>query len=115
MKKSLLLATAVTFSFLSAACASNPAPMDAGERMSQRGDDIGAYGSSWSDGQKSVAQGQESVAKSTKSIAEAERDLARARADIAKAEQQIAERRSPAPHWPISAQESGTSPSFARC
>jgi septal ring factor EnvC (AmiA/AmiB activator) len=91
MKKSLLLATAVTFSFLSAACASSPAPMDAGERMSQRGDDIGAYGTAWSDGQKDVAKGQESVAESTKSIAEAERDLARARADIAKAEQQIAD------------------------
>jgi septal ring factor EnvC (AmiA/AmiB activator) len=91
MKKPLLFATAASLSFLAAACASTPAPMDAGERMSQRGDDIGAYGSSWSDGQKSVAQGQESVAKSTKSIAEAERDLARARADIAKAEQQISD------------------------
>jgi septal ring factor EnvC (AmiA/AmiB activator) len=91
MKKSLLLATVTAISFLSAACASNAGPMDAGERMSQRGDDIGTYGSSWSDGQKSVAQGQESVAKSTISIAEAERDLARARADIAKAEQQIAD------------------------
>ena len=91
MKKSLLLTTAITFSFLAAACTSSSGPMDAGERMSQRGDDIGAYGTAWSDGQKDVAKGQESVAKSTKSIAEAERDLARARADIAKAEQQISD------------------------
>lgn len=91
MKKILFLTTVATFSFLSAACASNAGPMDAGERMSQRGDDIGAYGAAWSDGQKDVAKGQESVAKSTNSIAEAERDLARARADIAKAEQQIAD------------------------
>ena len=89
MKKTLFLATVVTFPLLSAACASNAGPMDAGERMSQRGDDIGAYGAAWSDGQKDVAKGQESVAKSANSIAEAERDLARARADIAKAEQQI--------------------------
>ena len=91
MKNSLLLATVAAFSVLTAACATSPGPMDAGERMSQRGDDIGAYGSSWSDGQENVAKGQESVAKSTKSIAEAERDLARARADIVKAEQQISD------------------------
>lgn len=91
MNRSILLAIAASFSFLSAACASSPAPMDAGERMSQRGDDIGAYGAAWSDGQKDVAKGQESVTRSAKTIAEAERDLARARADIAKAEQQINE------------------------
>ena len=91
MKKTLIFVAAASISFLSAACASNAGPMDAGERMSQRGDDIGAYGAAWSDGQKDVAKGQESVAKSANSIAEAERDLARARADIAKAEQQIAD------------------------
>ncbi|MGV3556145.1 MAG: hypothetical protein ACO1OD_12915 [Croceibacterium sp.] len=91
MKKTILISAVAIFSLLIAACTSAPASMDAGERMSQRGDDIGAYGTSWSDGQKNVAQGQESVAKSTKSIAEAERNLARARADIAKAEQQIAD------------------------
>lgn len=92
MNNRALFAATAAFSFLTAGCAtSDPGPMDAGERMSERGGEIGAYGDAWSAGQKDVAKGQESVAKSTKSIAEAERDLARARADIAKAEQQISD------------------------
>jgi predicted kinase len=59
--------------------------------LSERGSEIGAYGTAWSDGHKNVQKGQQSVEKSTRSLAEGERDLARARADLAKAEQQISD------------------------
>jgi septal ring factor EnvC (AmiA/AmiB activator) len=73
------------------ACASNTAPKDTGQRLSERGSEIGAYGTAWSDGNKNVQKGEQSVEKSTRSLADGERDLTRARADVAKAEQQISD------------------------
>src|SRR5690606_33534460 len=92
MKRSILIGLAVALPLSLGACAaSNSGTLDAGERLSQRGDVIGAYGKAWSDGQKNVVQGQRTIEKSSRSLAEGERDLARARADIAKAERRISE------------------------
>lgn len=63
--------------------------MDAGQRMSQRGHEIGDYGSAWSDGQRDVTQGRRLVEKNSDSSVDAEKRLARARADVAKAEEQL--------------------------
>jgi len=73
-----------------AACSSEePTPMDAGQRMSQRGDEIGEYGAAWSAGQQEVERGKSMVQKSNSDLAAAQERLARARADVAKAEEQI--------------------------
>ena len=90
MKKLLFVAAVASFSLLTVACTSKSGSMDTGERISERGGAIGAYGKDWSDGQKDVAQGQKSIEKSARNLADGERDLARAREQVAKAEQQIA-------------------------
>ena len=91
LKHVVCLAFALSLPWSLGACASNTAPKDTGQRLSERGSEIGAYGTAWSDGNKNVQKGQQSVEKSTRSLAEGERDLARARADLAKAEQQISD------------------------
>ena len=63
--------------------------MDAGQRMSQTGDEIGEYGAAWSAGQQEVKRGKSMVEKSNSDLAAAQERLARARADVAKAEEQI--------------------------
>lgn len=63
--------------------------MDAGQRMSQRGDEIGEYGAAWSAGQQEVERGKRTVEKSNSNLAATEQRLARARADVTKAEEQI--------------------------
>lgn len=90
MKRHLLLATMVTSSLLLGACSgTGSSSMDAGQRISQRGDEIGNYGAAWSDGQRDVTEGRQLVEKNTDSSADAEKRLAQARADMAKAEEQL--------------------------
>lgn len=90
MAKTILLAAVAGLSLTSAACTSSGA-MNTGERISQRGGDIGAYGKDWSDGQREAEQGAKLADKSTRNLADAEKDLARAREQMAKAERQIAD------------------------
>lgn len=92
MNKIFLFAAAAAFSLSLGACTSSESgAMNTGERISQRGGDIGEYGQAWSDGQREAEQGGKLVEKSTRSLAEGEKDLAQARAQMAKAEQQIAD------------------------
>jgi hypothetical protein len=77
MNKRFLLAIAVSFPLSVGACAtSNTSPLNTGERISQRGGDIGQYGDAWSKGQKDVAQGTKSIEKSIKSLANGEKERA---------------------------------------
>ena len=92
MTKTFLLAAVAALSLTSAACTSSDSgAMSTGERISQRGGDIGEYGKAWSDGQREVEQGAKLADKSARNLADAEKDLARAREQMAKAEQQIAD------------------------
>ncbi|WP_164155462.1 hypothetical protein [Sandarakinorhabdus rubra] len=75
---------------LSACAGDRSAPLDAGQRMSARGESIAGRGAAWSDGQRDVEQGGERLRKSDARIADAERDLRRASDAMAKAERQIA-------------------------
>ena len=60
MKRPIVIGFAVALPLSLGACASsNAGTLDAGERLSQRGDVIGAYGKAWSDGQKDVVQATE--------------------------------------------------------
>lgn len=84
------LSVVVPALLLIGACSSEePAPMDAGQRMSQRGDEIGEYGAAWSAGEQEVERGKSMVEKSNSDLAAAQDRLARARADVAKAEEKI--------------------------
>ena len=74
---------------LSACAGSSNAPMDTGERISQRGGQISNYGDAWSAGRKDVAQGEQMVEKSGKNAADAQKKLEKARAEVAKAEARI--------------------------
>lgn len=90
MKRHLILAMAVISPLLLGACSSTgSSSMDAGQRISQRGHEIGDYGAAWSDGQRDVRQGRRLVEKNSDSSVDAEKRLARARADVAKAEEQL--------------------------
>lgn len=90
MKRYLFPSVVAPALLLTGACSSEePTPMDAGQRMSQRGDEIGEYGAAWSAGQQEVEQGKRTVEKSNSNLAAAEERLARARADVTKAEEQI--------------------------
>jgi hypothetical protein len=85
---------AIAFSLMLGACAASDTPaMDAGERISQRGREVGAYGEAWSHGQRDVTRGQRSIEKSTEALADGEKDLAQARAQVARAELQIRDAR----------------------
>src|SRR5690606_35910326 len=91
MKSAITTGLAVSITLVLSACASGSSLPDAGERITQRGQDIEGFGKSWSEGQKNVDEGQKSLSKSARNLAKAERDLARARADVALAERQINE------------------------
>ncbi len=82
---------ALALSLSLGACATDTASRDTGERLSDRGREIGAYGTTWSEGQQNVKKGEKIVEKSNRSLAEGERDLARARKELALAEQQISD------------------------
>lgn len=85
-----VLATSLSIIVCLSACASSEGrPMNTGERISQRGGDIGQYGQAWSDGQSDVTRGQRSVEASGRQLADGEKNLARAREQVARAEEQI--------------------------
>ena len=87
-----VVSAALAFSLLSlGACATDGRSRDTGERLSDRGKEIGAYGTAWSEGQKDVKNGEKIVEKSNRSLANGERDLERARKELAQAEQQISD------------------------
>lgn len=83
------VALALSLSMLLGACASDMTPRTTGERLADRGDAIGSYGASWSEGEENVRRGEKAMERSSRSLAEAERDLERANSDLAKAQQQI--------------------------
>ena len=90
MKRYLFPSVVAPALLLISACSSEePTPMDAGQRMSQRGDEIGEYGAAWSAGQQEVERGKRTVEKSNSNLVAAEERLARARADVTKAEERI--------------------------
>lgn len=92
MKKfSEILAFAVLTVGLAACAGSGSSSLNAGERISQRGDAITQYGDEWTAGNKSVRDGEKLNAKSTDQIADARKKLAKAEADQAKAQQMIAD------------------------
>lgn len=87
-----VVSAALAVSLLSlGACATDGRSRDTGERLSDRGKEIGAYGTAWSQGQQDVKKGEKIVEKSNRSLAEGERDLTRARKELAQAEQQISD------------------------
>lgn len=83
-------AIAATSVLCLSACASTPdAPMDTGELITQRGDEISDYGHAWSAGQKDVAAGQRIVKKGTKQLDRAQKQLADAQTALAEAEANV--------------------------
>lgn len=72
-----------------AGCAGNAKPLDTGQRMSARGENIAARGTAWADGQKDMMKGEAMVRKSAERVADGEKKLQRAQDDIAKAQAQI--------------------------
>lgn len=91
LKSAAGMAIALSLSCTLGACASGTASRDVGERLSDRGHEIGTYGAAWSAGKANVQGGEKSDAKSSRSLAEGQRDLARARTELARAEQQISD------------------------
>lgn len=90
MKIPIALAVASIAAALAGACTTaDEAPMDTGERISQRGEEISGYGKSWSKGQEAVRAGELMIEKSRQSQFDGERKLAKARNRVAKAETQI--------------------------
>ena len=82
-------ATAVAALLLGACSTTSSAPMDAGERMSARGETIAGRGAAWTQGQREIAKGEKLVSKSASNTASAEKRLERAQEAAMKAEQQI--------------------------
>lgn len=82
---------ALAISLSLGACATDSTSRNTGERLSDRGNEIGAYGTSWSEGKNNVQKAEKSIEKSNRSLVDGERDLARARKDLAKAERQISD------------------------
>jgi hypothetical protein len=73
-----------------AACAgSASSSMNAGQRISERGNEITQYGDDWKAGNKSVRDGEKLDAKSSAQITEARKKLAKAEADQAMARKMI--------------------------
>jgi hypothetical protein len=91
MKTPFLLLATVPLALFATACASSNTGFNTGERISQRGDDIGAYGAAWADGNKDVKEGEQLIRKSDSKLADAQSDLERARDQVARAERRIAE------------------------
>lgn len=71
------------------ACASGGQSMDAGQRMSARGDSIAGRGAEWSDGQRDVRKGEQMLAKSADKAADGQKDLRKAQERARDAENQI--------------------------
>jgi septal ring factor EnvC (AmiA/AmiB activator) len=85
----LPLALATTAMLALGACSSNSS-LDAGERMSNRGDAIAVRGSDWSSGQKDVRKGQDLIERANNKMRKAEDQIRSAQSDRAKGEQMIA-------------------------
>lgn len=82
---------AIVLSLFLGACATDSASRNTGERLSDRGSEIGAYGTAWSEGQNNVQMAEAAIEKSDRRLAKAERDFEQARAELAKAERQISD------------------------
>ena len=81
---------ALTAALLLGACSSSgPSTLDTGQRISQRGGEIGNFGSAWSEGREDVRQGRRLVERSSGVAEDAEKKLARAQADVRKAQERI--------------------------
>ncbi|RNJ63841.1 MAG: hypothetical protein EDM03_05605 [Porphyrobacter sp. IPPAS B-1204] len=90
MNKFTEIATFAVMTIGLAACAgSASSSMNAGQRISERGDAITQYGDDWSAGKKSVRDGEKLAAKSSDQIADARKKLNKAEADQAKAQRMI--------------------------
>lgn len=90
MRIPVFFAVATLTAALAGACTTaDEAPMDTGERISQRGGQISGYGKVWSEGQNDVRKGELLIERSRQSQVDGERKLAKARKRIAKAESQI--------------------------
>lgn len=83
------LVLAASAAVMLSACASGNRELDAGQRMSARGDSISGRGEAWSDGQRDVLKGQKAQQKQADRAARAERDLRKARDKTAKAEREL--------------------------
>ncbi|WP_157096735.1 hypothetical protein [Tsuneonella dongtanensis] len=82
---------AIGLSLSLTACATDNPSRNTGERLSDRGAKIGAYGTAWTEGQSTVQDARKAIEKSDRNRAEAERDLDRAREQLAEAEQKISD------------------------
>mgnify|MGYP001252019854 CR=1 FL=1 len=92
MKNLPLLAIAASSMLALGACADNAnAPLTTGERISERGSQIGQFGDAWSAGQDDVAQGERAIQKSNESIERARSQIADANGAVAKAEDRLRE------------------------
>ena len=89
MNKFLCVAIIAVFPIFGACSSSTSSPMDAGHRISQRGNQIRGYGESWTAGQQVSAKGRGMIEKSSKDTAEGEKRLAHARELVAEAEAQL--------------------------
>jgi septal ring factor EnvC (AmiA/AmiB activator) len=82
------VALAATAALTLSACAGQ-SELDAGQRISARGESIVGRGAAWSDGQRDVQNGEKLLKKNANRAANAERDLRDARQDAAKAERKL--------------------------
>jgi len=81
---------AITAALLLGACStSSPNKLDTGQRISQRGGEIGNFGSAWSEGREDVKKGRRLVKKSSGVAEDAEKKLVRAQSDARKAQERI--------------------------
>jgi hypothetical protein len=88
-KKPVGVAIVALSSVMLAACASNSAAPDSGQRLVARGDAISQRGDDWKKGQENRRDGQKLVQRSADETADGEKKLERARDAIAKAEIKI--------------------------
>ena len=92
MKNIPLLALAASSLLALGACTDNAnAPLTTGERISERGSQIGRYGEAWSAGQDDVVQGERAIQKSNESIELARSQIADANGALATAEERLRE------------------------
>lgn len=89
MNKFMCAAIIAIFPIFGACSSTTSSPMDAGQRISQRGNQISGYGESWTAGQQASAKGSRMIEKSSKDTAEGEKRLDHARDLVAEAQAQI--------------------------
>lgn len=92
MQKLTYLATTAAMALALNACAGSPAsPLDTGQRIAQRGDEISDYGNAWSAGQDEVVLGERMVKKSNDRLEDAQKKVLAAREALASAEVRVRE------------------------